>query len=73
MANTDTPRRQQPTEPEPYDGMELSDDDLEMVVGGLSVGASNAYVNYLRDESDRNDPSTRLARLSRPRTLLPTW
>ena len=75
MADTDTPRQQsaKKPEPEPYDGMELGDDDLEMVVGGLSPEASSAYVSYLRDESTRNDPATRLERLRRPRALWPTW
>jgi hypothetical protein len=74
MADTDTPRQApQRPEPEVYDGMELSEDDLEMIVGGLSPEASAAYVDYLRDESIRSNPATRLERLRKPRTLWPTW
>jgi hypothetical protein len=75
MADTDTPRQEkaQRQEPEVYDGMELGDEDLEMVVGGLSPEASAAYVEYLQDESLRTDPARRLDRLRRPRALWPTW
>jgi hypothetical protein len=62
-----------PPEPEPIDNVELTDEDLEMVVGGLSAEASAAYVTFLQEASTRNDPAKRLDRLRRPRVLLTDW
>ena len=38
------PRRVEP------DGIELTDEDLEIVVGGLSPEASLAFANYLKSQ-----------------------
>jgi hypothetical protein len=39
---------QPPPSPEFVDGVELDDDDLDMVVGGLNPEASMAYAAFLR-------------------------
>lgn len=49
---TSPPRPPQPP-PAPrnqLDGIELSDEDLEVVVGGLSPEASWAFANYLKSQ-----------------------
>ena len=55
-------RRRQP-HAYPLDGVELSDEDLEVVVGGLSPEASAAYAAYLSEAAQRSDPVARLQRL----------
>lgn len=38
-----------PQRAEVYDGIELTDEDLEVVVGGLDPEASMAHARYLQD------------------------
>jgi hypothetical protein len=38
------------------DGIELTDEDLEVVVGGLSPEASMAYANWITDQLYRESP-----------------
>ena len=40
--------RPRPPEPDPYDGRELSDEDLEIVVGGLDPEYWYAQTAYLQ-------------------------
>jgi hypothetical protein len=65
MDTSDPPRDSQggSTEPEELDGVELTQDDLEIVVGGLSPAASAAYLEYLRDPTGRRTHAARLDRL----------
>lgn len=46
------PQSPRPPRLEP-DGIELTDEDLEIVVGGLSPEASMAFANYLKSQSQR--------------------
>lgn len=50
------PSRQSPS-PRIPDGIELTDEDLEVVVGGLSPEASMAYANWISDQLHRESPS----------------
>ena len=47
-------RPSRPPQPPPprveMDGIELTDEDLEIVVGGLSPEASLAFANYLKSQ-----------------------
>ncbi len=62
MATKDpsTAKAKRRARPEPLDGIELTDDDLEIVVGGLDPDASMAYVHYLQETAGRQDRKARL-------------
>ena len=60
MATKDPSTAKPGSRPEPLDGIELTEEDLDIVVGGLSPEASMAYVDYLRDSSGRQSHAARL-------------
>jgi len=53
--HADPPPPQSPKSREIADGQELTDDDLDMVVGGLNPEASMAYAAFLRGSGQRPD------------------
>jgi hypothetical protein len=60
MVATDSSTAKPGPQPEPLDGIELTEDDLDVVVGGLSPEASMAYVAYLRESAGRQSHAARL-------------
>jgi hypothetical protein len=58
-AQTTGPSKERPLrrQREVYDGVELSDDDLELVVGGLSAEAYLAHSRYLLGLRQKTDPN----------------